>query len=248
MRITILTAAILSALSLLSTAAERGRGLAMETGFLFRFVSVAGEEFKYAVYVPRGYDASKAWPAIVFLHGAGECGRDGQKHLAVGLGPAVMLDAERWPFVVVFPQKPEVKKQWEEYDAPVMAMLEAAQKEWRVDTARVYLTGLSQGGHGTWAIAAAHPDRFAAIVPVCGYGDPSLVAAKVKGIPTWVFHGEADTSVKVDESRAMVAAITAAGGEPKLTTYPDVGHNSWDKAYREPELVPWLLSKTRPGK
>jgi predicted peptidase len=248
MRIAILTATVFSTLALLGATAVRERRPTAETGFLLRSITVAGEEFKYAVYVPRGYDATTAWPAIVFLNGAGECGRDGQKQLAVGLGPAVMLDAERWPFVVVFPQKPEVKKQWEDYDAAVMAMLEAAEKEWRVDAGRVYLTGLSQGGHGTWAIAAAHPERFAAIVPVCGYGDPGTLAAKVKGVPTWVFHGETDTSVNVEESRVMVAAIKAAGGDPQLTTYPGVGHNSWDKAYREPELVEWLLSSTKRGK
>jgi predicted peptidase len=165
--------------------------------------------------------------------------------LSVGLPIAVMRDCDRWPFLIVMPQKPDSEKAWEHYDGAVMAMLEAARKQHRGDPARTYLTGLSQGGHGTWTIAAAHPDAFAAIAPICGYGDAAAIAPKVKDIPTWCFHGEDDSVVPVKKSRDIIDAIEHAGGSPRFTTYPGVGHNSWDRAYGDPELSKWLLSHRR---
>ena len=235
----------------------------MTSGFVFRSLRNDGVDMPYVVYVPRGYTPDRDWPTIVFLHGSGECGTDGLKHVAQGLGPAVMWDEAKWPFVVVMPQKPDSKLQWEDYDAAVMGMLAATAKEYRVDASRTYLTGLSQGGHGTWALGARHPETWAALVPICGYvvknqpGEKDVPAAaraiaeKIKGVPVWAFHGEADDIVKPEQTRIMMEALKAAGGtaDQRATYYPGVNHNSWDKAYREEKaeggVAAWLLKQKR---
>ena len=140
-------------------------GANMERGVLLRTVNVGGVERKYAVYVPREYDATKAWPVIVFSNGMGECGEDGQKQLAVGLMPAVLANSAAWPYIVVCPQKPIAKTQWIDHYDLVMGTLAEAKREFKVDAERVYLSGLSQGGAGTWAIGAKHADVFAALQP-----------------------------------------------------------------------------------
>jgi predicted peptidase len=215
------------------------------TGFLFRSITVEGREHRYAVYVPREYDASTPWPLIVSLNGAGECGTDGSKQLAVGLGTAVMLDGARWPFVVLFPQKPDAASAWEDHDAVVMAMLDRTRAELAIDASRVYLTGLSQGGHGAWTLAARHPRVFAAVAPVCGYGDAAALAPALKGVPVWAFHGDADRTVPVAETHRMVEALRGAGAQPRVTIYAGVDHNSWDRAYRQEKLAEWFLEHRR---
>lgn len=209
-------------------------------GFLMRSVAVDGSEFKYVVYVPPAYDPAEPMPTILFLNGKGECGSDGLKQIAVGLGPAVMFHVEQWPFLIIFPQKQHAEDKWEDEEAMVMAVLDAVRAEFNVDQSRLYLTGISQGGHGTWAIAASHPDLFAAIAPVCGWGNKTI-AKKVAKLPIWIFHGEADFVVRIQTSLEMEESIKAAGGCPKLTTYPKVGHNSWDKAYNDENLGEWFL-------
>ncbi len=129
---------------------------AVTTGLLFKSIVAGGVERRYAVLVPRGYDATRAFPLIVFLNGRGECGTDGQRQTMVGLGPAAMLAPEKWPFIIVFPQKPDQDSAWIDHDELVLATLNAARRDYRVDEARVYLTGLSQGGAGTWAIGSRH--------------------------------------------------------------------------------------------
>jgi predicted peptidase len=217
----------------------------VQTGFLFCDLTMAEKRYPYVVYVPRNYEPNRKWPVILFLHGAGECGSDGQKQVLQGIGSAILQDASRWPFIVVMPQKPEVRDAWEDHDAAVIAMLDAVIREYAIDTSRQYLTGLSQGGHGTWAIGARHADRWAAIAPICGYGDPEAIAPRLKDMPIWCFHGDADPAVPLAQSEKMVEAIKAAGGSPKLTVYPGVGHNSWDKAYREEPLGEWFLEHTK---
>lgn len=211
-----------------------------ERGFLMKSVSVGGKEMKYVVYVPLVYDPAKPMPAIIFLNGMGECGNDGLKQVAIGLGSAIMLNVEKWPFIVVFPQKQDTHANWEDEDPMVMATLDKTKQELNIDDSRLYLTGLSQGGHGTWAIAARHPDLFAAIAPVCGWGDEEI-AKKLTKMRIWVFHGDADDAVNVERSREMQKWITAAGGSCKLTIYPGVGHNSWDNAYHNEGLGQWFL-------
>lgn len=210
------------------------------TGFLERTLVVAGTEHRYAVYVPPGHVATKPAPLLMFLNGMGECGTDGKKQLTVGLAPAIEKEPQRWPFVVVMPQKPDKQSQWIDHEALVMGTLAATEKEFAIDARRRFLTGLSQGGAGTWAIGSKHADVWAAIAPVCGYGTPAAVAPGLKHTPIWAFHGIDDKAVPVQQSKDLCAAVEAAGGSPILTLYPNTAHNSWDKAYRDSGLAEWF--------
>lgn len=228
------------------------------TGFLFKSLAHGGKTFNYVVYVPRGYDPAVAMPLVVFLHGSGECGTDGQKHMLVGIGPSLVRNPERWPCLVLMPQKPESRKQWEDYAAPVMAMLAATQKEYTIDATRVSLTGLSQGGHGTWLLGSMYPEIWCAIAPICGYAQLAgqsgpesavgVIAPRLRGMPMWVFHGDMDEIVDPAHSTLMVEAMRREGGIPvggamlRHTRYPGTKHNSWDKAYAEEYLPQFLLT------
>ncbi len=207
-------------------------------------------ERTFAIWIPPGYTAAREWPCVVFLNGSGECGTDGVKQTKVGLLPAARADPEQWPCIIVLPQKPEMKPQWEEYDELVMASLKAARDELRVDKNRISLTGLSQGGHGAWVLGAKHHDVWSAVVPICGYG-PADVEGLAR-LPVWAFHGEQDSAVPVVQSVNLTAEAKHAwqnagehGSGPKLTLYPDLNHNCWDRAYRDEHLGHWLLSQKR---
>jgi predicted peptidase len=251
-----------TAISLFVSPAEAKK---VQTGFLDRTVVVAGTEYKYQVFVPEDWTAKKKWLVILFLHGAGERGDDGIIQTEVGIGTAIRRDRSRVPAIVVMPQCR--KDVWWASDAMgdvAMASLAAAQKEFHGDPQRVYLTGLSMGGYGTWYLAANYPGRFAAIAPICGgILMPDLArkespddtkpyteaASKIgKGTPTWIFHGGDDPVVPPTESQRMAAAMKALGGDVRYTEYPGVGHNSWEKAYAEPELFTWMLSKATGAK
>ena len=232
-------ALILLAAAAVSAAPAKQAKDEIERGFLSRTISVGGKDMKYVVYVPEAYDPAKPMPTIVFLNGAGECGTDGWRQV-YHFGGAIMLDMAKWPFLILFPQKQDVKTNWEDEEPMVMAILKKAGGEFNIDASRLYLTGLSQGGHGTWTIAAKHPDLFAAIAPVCGWADED-VAKKVAKLPIWTFHGDKDEAVNIECSQNMEKWITAAGGTCKLTVYPGVGHNSWDNAYRNENLGQWFL-------
>jgi predicted peptidase len=208
-------------------------------GFIAKTMTIGAREIKYVVYVPASYDPEKPMPTIIFLNGMGECGRDGWRQ-CFHFGNAIMLDAEKWPFIVVFPQKQSKESFWEDEEIVMMTAFEKTKKEYNIDLTRLYLTGLSQGGHGTWAIAAKHPEMFAAIAPVCGWGDEKI-ASKLTKMPIWTFHGDADQAVDVERSKDMKKWVEAAGGEVKLTVYPGVGHNSWDNAFRNENLGDWFL-------
>ena len=211
-----------------------------EKGFLLKSVLVRGQERRYVVYVPPGYDPAEPTPTILFLHGMGESGTDGVKQIAIGLGMSVLRDVDRWPFIIIFPQKRTAEALWDTEDAHLTAVLNKTRRELNVDESRIYLTGLSQGGHGTWAIAARHPETFVAIAPICGWGE-KWMAKKLADTPAWIFHGDADNVVTPMGSTGMADFLRAAGGSPKLTMYPGVGHNSWDKAYGEEDLPEWFL-------
>lgn len=206
------------------------------------------------------------YPAIVFLHGRGECGRDGVRSLAVGLPAAALADPARWPMVIVVPQKPEQQDTWEQHAEAVLACLERACAEAPIDRTRVYLTGLSQGGAGTWAIGARFNQRFAAIAPVCGFvhdptgplagavrvGDAArrtqiAAALAASGTPIWAFHGERDDVVLPEQTRQLVTAVEAAGGTARATYLPEANHNAWDPAYRDhgADLAQWFLGHRR---
>lgn len=236
----------------------------METGFLNRTVTHQGVEYAFQVYVPRQYDASKPWPVILALHGGGERGSDGLLQTEVGLGSAIRRHAERYPAIVVFPQTP-MTGSWQALGAEVaLAALDQSLAEFNSDRSRVYLAGLSMGGNGSWYLAYRHADRFAAAVIVCGWiserrqglyppiPDPAepdpfaAVARRVAALPIWLFHGDADPTVSVDESRRMAAALQAIGANVKYTELAGVAHNAWDPAFRSEELPEWLFAQRKP--
>lgn len=197
----------------------------------------------YLLYLPPGYDAAdtaKQWPLLMFLHGSGETGTDVGKLRGYGLPRLIEQKKFDHPCIVVSPQTPV--RGWS--PDVVVALLDEVVAAHRVDRDRVYLTGLSMGGFGTWHTAAAHPDRFAAIVPICGGGNPAD-APRLKPVPIWAFHGAKDQAVPLRASEAMVDAVKAAGGEAKLTVYPEVGHNAWDPAYDDAEMYAWLFAQKR---
>ncbi|MFN3650151.1 MAG: alpha/beta hydrolase-fold protein [Armatimonadota bacterium] len=217
------------------------------TGFLNKTIQINGREHPYVVYVPRNYTPDKAWPVVLFLHGAGERGTDGLAQSQVGIGGAIRMHADRFPGIVVMPQC--LPNEWWDRESmkPVaLGALDQTLKEYRIDRDRQYLTGLSMGGFGSWALASQHPERWAAVAPICGRGNPAEMGPKLTKLPIWVFHGDKDEAVPVQHSREMVEAIKAAGGtRVKYTEYPGVGHNSWDPAYNDPEFATWLFQQKR---
>jgi predicted peptidase len=211
------------------------------TGFLKKVYKGADGDAKYMIFVPKDYKADKEYPVILFLHGSGETGTDGELPVKAGLGKAIKDKKEDFPFIAIFPQSH--KRTWKaesEDGKRALAILDEVLKAYKTDSHRVYLTGLSMGGYGVWSFAAAYPDRWAAIAPVCGGGDPKS-AEKIKKLPCWCFHGDADKAVPVQRSRDMIKALKAAGASPRYDEYPGVGHNSWDRAYATAELYPWFL-------
>jgi predicted peptidase len=206
----------------------------VQKGVLLKSIDLKGANVKYAVYVPPSYNPDVPMPAIVFLHGSGEWGTDGLKQACEGLGYAMFRNGADWPFIVIYPQKQTNKGLWEAEDEMVMATLKKTQKEYKIDASRIYLTG-------TWSIAAKHPDLFAAIAPVCGWGSEDIAKKLVK-MPIWIFHGEIDQAVNVKGALDMEKWIKDAGGICKMTIYPGVDHYCWGKAYGEESLGQWFLS------
>lgn len=237
----IATAAVLAATASRLPAAQDAK-----TGFLKKtFKNADGTESPYVVFVPADYNGTKEYPVILFLHGAGETKGGSKQPVEVGIGPAIKKREKDFPFITVIPQSE--KRTWKadsDDGKRAIAILDEVMKDYKCDPKRQYLTGLSMGGFGTWSNAAAHPNRWAAIVPICGGGNPAD-AAKIKDIPCWCFHGDKDTAVKVDLSRTMIDALKKAGGTPKYTEYPGVAHNSWDAAYAEKDLFPWMLQQSK---
>ncbi len=215
-----------------------------ERGFVARTVELDGKVYRYAEFVPYDYTPQKKWPAILFMNGAGERGDDGMKHTAVGLGKAIREHPERFSCIVVMPQcQPDQVWEGKMVDL-ALATLEKAMARYNIDEKRVALTGLSLGGFGTWLIGAQQPERFSCLVPICGGGDTAQ-AKRLSTVPIWCFHGSADPVVPVDRSRDMVEAVRAAGGDVRYTEYPEVGHNAWDRAYGDAELIAWMLAQHR---
>ncbi|MEW6302448.1 MAG: prolyl oligopeptidase family serine peptidase [Verrucomicrobiota bacterium] len=231
--------------------AARAQESTMQKPKKFKQKVTRNVEFQYLEFLPQGYEprGKKRWPLILFLHGAGERGDDVQK-VSVHGPPKLVKTKPDLPFVIISPQCPAGKR-WVKED--LLAFLDGILKQYRVDTNRVYLTGLSMGGYGTWSLGAAYPDRFAAIAPICGGGEIIDVllgsrerAAALKSLPVWAFHGAKDTTVPLEESERMVAALKRAGcKDVKLTVYPDAKHDSWTATYENPELFAWFLSHER---
>jgi predicted peptidase len=207
-----------------------------------------GEEkvtLHYWLYLPNAKDMGETEkpPLMLFLHGAGERGDNLEvvkKH-----GPPKLVAAKPdFPFILISPQCPR-NERWQ--PAQLAQLVDHVAKIQNADTNRLYVTGLSMGGYGTWALAAAYPDKFAAAAPICGGGDTAS-AEKLKDLPLWVFHGEKDSVVPAQRSKDMVAAIEKAGGKPKLTLYPEAAHDSWTETYNNPDFYTWLLSQRRGAK
>jgi predicted peptidase len=220
----------------------------------------AGHRVPYRLLPPKGPEAGRSYPLLLFLHGAGERGEENERQLIHG-GATFLADAfrERFPCWVLAPQCP-LEDYWVRIDwrrgegaqpreiSPhlqmILEVIERLRAAGEVDAARIYVMGLSMGGFGTWDLVTRFPGLFAAAVPICGGGDPRR-AAWLRDLPLWVFHGAEDTVVPPDHSRRMVRAIEAAGGKPRYTEYPGVGHNSWDPAFAEPELFSWLFAQKK---
>jgi predicted peptidase len=199
----------------------------------------------YLLYLPPDYAKAteRKWPLLLFLHGSGESGDDLAKVKAHG--PPKLIEAGReFPFILASPQAKTFG-----WDPTILgALLDRLEAQYRVDRERIYVTGLSMGGHGTWALAAAFPGRFAAIAPVCGYLD-GVTASRWRDLPIWAFHGAKDTVVPPEATTSVLRALKDAGAKNvKLTLYDDVGHDAWTRTYEDPEFWRWLVDQARtPG-
>ena len=229
-----------------------------ETGFLNRKLTYHGVTYRFQVYLPEEWrsDDRKKWPVILFLHGRGERGGEGMWQTQIGLPQAVRDHPERWPFIIVMPQCPQLSY-WT--DAPIEAMAMAAVDqeivEFHADPQRVYLTGLSLGGYGAWELARLYPKRWAAVAIAAGgifwsYAPdrwresatlPSEYARVIGRTPVWMFHGSDDPIVPTRESELMFSALKASGGHVRLWEYQGLKHDCWTRAFNEPDLPRWLL-------
>jgi predicted peptidase len=220
------------------------------------------------VYQPAPIADESAPGLMLFLHGMGESGVDGRAHLGVGLPPAIRRNPERWPFVVLCPQKPTREEEWEDSDTALMALLDRAIDEHDIDPRRVGIAGLSQGGHGTWEIARRHPDRFQLVAPICGYpaaprrgwanfdsqvdwtldqarAAAANVAQALHDKSIWVAHGAKDPIVPVAFADAVVEALRARGADPRYDRLAGVTHDSWSVTYAKAEYSAWFRDELR---
>jgi len=223
----------------------------VQTVHEFKFSKLHADSLRYLLFTPKGYDASstKRWPLMLFLHGAGERGNDIWK-VAIHGPPKNVAQNPDFPFILVSPQCPQGET-WS--TESLLGLLEKVMQEHKVDPERVYLTGLSMGGYGTWDLGLKHPEKFAAIVPICGGGSLLSVLladgekkTALQSLGIWAFHGGKDPTVPVDESQRLVALLKKGGvKDARITVYPEAGHDSWTETYRNPELYEWLLSHSR---
>ena len=228
-------------------------------------VPVEGSKLRYRMMAPVKVEPGKKYPLVLFLHGAGERGSDNEKQLVHGAAEfALPKRRKAFPAYVLFPQCPNGKR-WVESDwdlpsgrnefptAPsqpmsqVLALVDSLVDELPIDPKRLYVTGLSMGGQGTWYAAVAPPKRFAAMLEVCGGGDPSW-APRYAGTPVWALHGQSDSVVPISRAREMISALSESGHWPELryVEYPDVGHNSWSRTYARDDIYRWLFSQRKP--
>jgi predicted peptidase len=228
-------------------------------GFSGRTYEENGVVYRYQIFFPSGYDASRKWPVVVAIHGSAEKGDDGMRQIGVGVGPVVRSRATTFPAVVVFPQVPRDVKVLR-FVPTLSRLIDSAIRDANGDSTRLYLTGLSLGGDLAYHLAHDAPGRFAAVVPVsaplifqAADGHTHLPkestnaeeARALHGTPVWIFHGANDGSVAVADTRAIVAAFKAAGDAVIYTEYADGSHEIWDRAYRTPELWSWLWAQHR---
>ena len=231
------------------------------------FTSLDGQTLPYRILYPENYDPNQKYPLVLFLHGAGERGNENEKQLTHGAKTFLTPEHRaKFPCIVIAPQCP-AESYWASpkfertkypidfdfnYDYPITTGLDLAIQltkrmidDEAVDKKRVYITGLSMGGMGTFEAVYRFPKLFAAAAPVCGGGDIASYGKKQRKIPFWIFHGDVDGVVEVKHSREMNARLKELGAQVKYTEYPGVNHNSWENAYAEPELLSWMFSQRR---
>ena len=212
---------------------------------LFETTVCRDVRLKYLLFLPNEYETSEQkWPLVLFLHGAGERG-DNPEVLKVH-GPTKLAAAgKQFPFILVAPQCPK-NDWWSAKTEDLAALVDHIAQTYRVDTSRLYVTGLSMGGFGTWSLITQYPDKFAAAAPICGGGDDVLARFRLRTMPVWVFHGAKDLIVPLQKSEQMVNTLKQIGNpNVKFTVYPDAGHDSWTETYNNPEFYDWLLSHTK---
>ncbi len=194
------------------------------------------------VYLPEEYrENKKKYPLVLFLHGSGERGENVELFKKNGL-PKLAEEEMGFPFIIVSPQCPAE----ESWSVPVLKiLLDEIEKKYRVDTRQEYVTGLSMGGFGAWKIAIAMPEKFAAVIPICGGGDPKRVSV-LKNVPVWVFHGKQDKIVPIEKAKNMVRALKKAGGDVRFTIYPEAGHDVWTQTYKNHRIYTWMLNHRLP--
>lgn len=195
--------------------------------------------FKYVKYLPKDYDEKKNYPLVFFLHGAGERGDDLDVASRHGYAKHMREDGADYPFIYIAPQCP-FEKYWGCFTESLVAFLDYICEELPIDRDRIYLTGLSMGGTGTWMLAMAQPERFAAIAPICGSGI-CWNGGIIKHIPVMMYHGDLDEIVPISESVTMLKAISKNGGTAELKICYGYGHNAWDVAYAGDELMNWFF-------
>ncbi len=232
------------------------------------FHTSSGDLLPYRILYPENMDHGKTYPVVLFLHGAGERGNDNEKQLVHGSEMFLRENIRRdYPAIVVFPQCPEeiwwapgevlTGVRTKTFEFPEESYPPSKPMQWVIElmeeiiakpytnTQQLYLMGLSMGGFGTFDLLHRRPDWFAAAAPICGGGDHNKAPLYARNTSFWIFHGSDDMVVPVEGSVMMKRAIKEAGGEVKYTEYPDVGHNSWDPAFEEENLIPWLFSNRK---
>lgn len=208
-----------------------------------RRVTHAETAFDYLIYEPERRPGEKP-PIVFFFHGMGERGSELEK-VAVHGPPRLVREGARPEYILVCPQCP-ADTRWDIEVRPLLSFIDGITAEYGADEDRIYITGLSMGGYGTWALAGACPEKFAAAVPICG-GCPLIIlfASGMKNLSIWAFHGDKDEVIPVEESIAPIEALQKMGGDARLTVYEGVGHDSWTRAYNTPELYEWMLLQKR---
>lgn len=243
----------------------------MESGFITRSIVADGEERRYQVYIPNDYNADRSWPVILFLHGAGEGGRDALLPTEYQLGSAIRRNAAKYPGLVVFPQVPSYQPVWLTHDVDfALLVLRQVQQDFAVDRDRVYVTGVSTGAKAAWHALYRNPELFAAGLIVAGVvrpkladgslrndpdpvvpdadGDPALALARVlRNTPIWNFHGDDDPVFPIEDAREVMAALSQAGAPVRFTELEGFGHDVWDIAYYSEDVADWLFAQTRQG-
>jgi predicted peptidase len=199
-------------------------------------------QLNYLLYLPKDYGKTdKQWPLILFLHGAGERGSNIDQVKSNGL-PKLAAEGKEFDFIIVSPQCPQ-EGWWAEQAEALKLLVEDIAGKYRVDSGRLYITGLSMGGAGTWSMVTKYPDMFAAAAPICGGGESVMARFRLGKLPLWVFHGAKDNVVPLKRSQEMVDAVKAAGNQDvQFTIYPEAGHDAWTETYNNPKLYEWFLS------